>query len=793
MAAAQDALRKRLLSAQTCITMKKDGVKGPWPGAGFPADVWEEAGRLFREAEAKCLGAPLEVIVAAAKAAAFARVSALTATAFVASASPPAPPRPAPPVLLPPEPTYDSSHVDLKGRLPASLYAALLPFQREGVVFAAAREGRALIADEMGLGKTIQAIATAVYYGDEWPLLVVCPSALSINWRIELLRWVPSLPPSKVTIVGKGADVLPLPSAVGGGVEAGAVIISYELAAKKYNAGLLPPGRFRVVIADESHLLKTAATKRATALTPILQRAKRVLLLSGTPALNRPRELFSQIATLKPSLFPDYRAFTIRYCAGRQATWGWNDSGSSNLPELQAKLEAHILIRRLKKNVLSLPPKEKSRVRVAVTAAAQVVLTGLWDEKGRLLKKLAEATASGDEEKITGARNAVQGVTGRLWRAVGIGKCPATMTHVFANLRPRPGRNFVEVPPPRSGKRKRGAAKAGAGGGESDRRESAAAGGSTSGDAGKEGDAFDEEAGGFFVEEAAGGNIGPAVEAIGAGFGLDPGREALAGSKRPREEGVSSSQREDDGTSFVLSPTQPVPRDENGLRFADQVAAAAAATAAGADAGAGGQSAGPPPPPGDDRVDKLLLFAHHSEVLDYMSKRLTAAGVRHVQIDGSVTPKRKHELKELFQTDADTQVALIGILAGGVGLSFVAAHRAIFAELHWTPGHLLQCEDRIHRIGQTARSVSIHYCTADETGEAGVQLHAGNLDLSLWQMLSEKFTVIEEALAKGLPPPLDAGVGEGEAAEAEEGEGEGAAAEGGNPMVEDLPPEALWV
>jgi hypothetical protein len=48
--------------------------------------------------------------------------------------------------------------------MPASLAAALLPFQREGVRFALERRGRALIADEMGVGKTLQAIALAACY-----------------------------------------------------------------------------------------------------------------------------------------------------------------------------------------------------------------------------------------------------------------------------------------------------------------------------------------------------------------------------------------------------------------------------------------------------------------------------------------------------------------------------------------------------------------------------------------------------------------------------------------------------
>ena len=52
----------------------------------------------------------------------------------------------------------------LYARMPPFLEAALLPFQREGVLFGLARGGRCLIADEMGVGKTVQAIALASCY-----------------------------------------------------------------------------------------------------------------------------------------------------------------------------------------------------------------------------------------------------------------------------------------------------------------------------------------------------------------------------------------------------------------------------------------------------------------------------------------------------------------------------------------------------------------------------------------------------------------------------------------------------
>ena len=48
------------------------------------------------------------------------------------------------------------------------------------------------------------------------------------------------------------------------------------------------------------------------------QRANRVILLSGTPALSRPSELFPQIASIDSRLFPNFREFGIRYCDGKE-------------------------------------------------------------------------------------------------------------------------------------------------------------------------------------------------------------------------------------------------------------------------------------------------------------------------------------------------------------------------------------------------------------------------------------------------------------------------------------------
>uniref|UniRef100_A0A3Q4MWS3 SWI/SNF-related matrix-associated actin-dependent regulator of chromatin subfamily A-like protein 1 n=1 Tax=Neolamprologus brichardi TaxID=32507 RepID=A0A3Q4MWS3_NEOBR len=280
-------------------------------------------------------------------------------------------------------PEADLSSID------PSLTRSLMPFQSEGVNFAVSKQGRLLLADDMGLGKTIQAICIAAYYKKEWPLLVVTPSSVRFTWAEAFRRWLPSLTPDSINVVVKAKD----------GLRSGLInIISYDLLSRMDKQQ--PGNPFNVLIMDESHFLKNMKTARCKAALPLLKVAKRVILLSGTPAMSRPAELYTQILAVRPTLFPRFHEFGIRYCDARQMTWGWDYTGSSNLGELKLLLEECLMLRRLKSEVLSqLPAKQRkvvtvtidginTRTKAALSAAAKQLAKGhrnKMEEKEALL------------------------------------------------------------------------------------------------------------------------------------------------------------------------------------------------------------------------------------------------------------------------------------------------------------------------------------------------------------------------------------------------------------------------
>ncbi|KAI9203511.1 P-loop containing nucleoside triphosphate hydrolase protein [Polychytrium aggregatum] len=300
--------------------------------------------------------------------------------------------------------------------LPASLWQRLMPFQRQGVIKAVSKGGRILLGDEMGLGKTIQAISICSYYRSEWPVLIICPSSLRHTWSAEITKWL-SVPHDDIQVV--------LGSKAGIQDDAKFVVISYDLVPK--HGAALRDKRFQVVVADESHYLKSREAQRTKAILPLIKQAKRGILLSGTPALSRPIELYTQLSALIKESLGSYIQFGNRYCNGKQNRFGWDFSGSSNLNELNLLLERTVLIRRLKNDVMKeLPTKTRQCILVDVNQQSKKTLRKLQDECGQLQSQTDMAATGSKKKWIDQKRSTFL----QLYAQTGISKLPAVSEYI---------------------------------------------------------------------------------------------------------------------------------------------------------------------------------------------------------------------------------------------------------------------------------------------------------------------------------------------------------------------------
>ena len=222
--------------------------------------------------------------------------------------------------------------------------------------------------------------------------MVLCPSAARFQWRDELLRWLPELAhdagvrvhvplsASAATATANDADADADADALeGAGAVSGASappslspsalvhVLSYDLAVRCSAAlSALAP---RVIVCDESQYLKSRTAQRTHAVLPLLAQASRALLLSGTPALSSPSELYTQLHVLAPQVFGSWTSFAHRFCDAKRTRYGLDVSGASNLAELHTVMFATVALRRTKSQVLSrLPPKVREVVLLSCDA-----------------------------------------------------------------------------------------------------------------------------------------------------------------------------------------------------------------------------------------------------------------------------------------------------------------------------------------------------------------------------------------------------------------------------------------
>lgn len=181
---------------------------------------------------------------------------------------------------------------------------------------------------------------------------MVCTTAATRDvWAEQIRKLLPAVPTQYITVLTATTDYFG---------DAKALIVSYPLMEKNYSR--LCEKKFGCLILDESHTLKNFKTKAAKAASCLAKIARRVIMLTGTPAVSRPVELFTQLDMIDNKFFT-FKEYTQRYCAAKQTTFGWDAKGQSNLNELNIILKRKFMIRRTKDEV-EFELGEKSRETV---------------------------------------------------------------------------------------------------------------------------------------------------------------------------------------------------------------------------------------------------------------------------------------------------------------------------------------------------------------------------------------------------------------------------------------------
>lgn len=227
---------------------------------------------------------------------------------------------------------------------------------------------RFINGDDMGLGKTFQSIAT-VNIADAFPCLIVCPNVVKVNWQREWARFT-----DKKAMVLTDSVRSSWPFFWQTGMNQ-VFIVNYESLKKYFVRKINKTERwtlkdvvfneninlFKSIIIDEAHKVKSSATAQSKFCKGIAEGKEYILMLTGTPVVNKPKDLIAQASIMNRLMdLGGYKYFTTRYCSG--------PNEASNLKELNFMLWKHCFFRREKKEVLSeLPEMTRQILTVEIT------------------------------------------------------------------------------------------------------------------------------------------------------------------------------------------------------------------------------------------------------------------------------------------------------------------------------------------------------------------------------------------------------------------------------------------
>ena len=239
----------------------------------------------------------------------------------------------------------------------------LRSYQKEAVEFFQ-KHPRAILADEPGLGKTFPVIDAALQASPcDAPVLFVVPSYLMAQWRNAILDYNPNV---LITVLQR-ADA-PVPPDYNG-----YVICSYHTL---MNAGVakhpeLLKIKWAAVVLDEAHRLRGRKSQWTKNIAKL--KANNVWMLTGTPIVNNPGDLWPLLRLCDPKTFSSYWKFVSTWCETQQTPFATEIVGLRPGIEksFHAMLDNYLLRRSIEDHLPEIPEQIERTITVKLSPLLQ--------------------------------------------------------------------------------------------------------------------------------------------------------------------------------------------------------------------------------------------------------------------------------------------------------------------------------------------------------------------------------------------------------------------------------------
>ena len=258
---------------------------------------------------------------------------------------------------------FDLAHCNITLQQPFLIKFPLREYQLIGLNWLSALHDNkinGILADEMGLGKTIQTISMIAHLacnrGIWGPHLIIVPTTIIINWEIEFKKWCPSL--KILSYYGNQKERKAKRAGWQKENSFNVCIASYKLVIQDF--ANFKRKKWYYVVLDEAQNIKNFKSKRWQMILNL--KAKRKLLLSGTPLQNDIMEIWSYLHFLMPNLFYSNEEFRDWFHSQFQNAVNKNSALNKKLINSLHSILRPFILRRLKKDVEKQLPEKKEHI-----------------------------------------------------------------------------------------------------------------------------------------------------------------------------------------------------------------------------------------------------------------------------------------------------------------------------------------------------------------------------------------------------------------------------------------------
>ena len=292
------------------------------------------------------------------------------------------------------DPTVEIPNIDIS-KIPFNIKSGSKPYQHQldFMKYAVNRDNLGyldgfVLCDDQGLGKTVEAYNLAEYHRKRYKfkhcLVICCVNSSKYNWKNDIEdhsdgQQVPYIIGARKKRNGdirydtggkeKLEDLTVLHEYGKKTEEKLPYFLIMNIEALRYKVGrayaiadrlieLINKGYINMIVVDEIHKNTSMDSYQGKRLHDLAKKSERQVFwlpMTGTPITNTPVDLFLPLKLVGAHTFKSFYAWENEFCV-KGGFGGYEIIGYKNIPRLKAMLQANML-RRMKKDVLDLPPK----------------------------------------------------------------------------------------------------------------------------------------------------------------------------------------------------------------------------------------------------------------------------------------------------------------------------------------------------------------------------------------------------------------------------------------------------